>query len=260
MIARAHEFLQRLTDYLARHPHVVAYAAAAVGALAIPLAIGLLIAGSIALAFVALLLGGVAATSAAVAWNGLTLSDELARQTAELDELRPRVDVLEAVTDLHSAQAALSAPLVDDLANVIEGKLPDRASPRLVFPRPAEAPAAPDKAEVPKPLRPAARTLAPAHVAEDFGVDEELPPDEEFNDEPAFRPTIRTATASREPGALRAAFSARVRSGDFRGALALGAEIVTAAPNSRMAADFLALRPYLEHRAADRPAPVKQAL
>lgn len=251
----------QLIDRLARYRREVVWVMAGISAVALLLALGLLISGAFAAALLAVLLSAVSAVAGGIAWRGLGLAEEVAENAARIEELRPRVDVLEATVELHSAQAGLSATLVDDLASIIHDRVPERRYPRLAFPgiRVADSdaglsdPAPASKPQVAARVPTAAAVRVQASAAARMSTPPPTPPAEEYEDNEDDTDEIS------DPLLLREIFAACIRMGDFETALARGEEIVALAPHSRMAADFLALRPYLEHRAALRT-PMKQAL
>lgn len=229
--------LLRFEDWVARQaerlPLWAARAALAAAGVSLLAMLSLLIAGHGFMALWTLLIACVAALSAAGGYQRRDVAESLAQQAQELLELRCRLDVLEPTVELHSAQANLSATLVDDLSHVIEGRLAPQSFPRLVMPK---AGGSPPDASMGDPVESAA---APPIV------------EQPVPEEP--RSTKRRIAAPPEAPSLRDAFVASIRAGDFARALAQGEHIVTVAPQSRMAADFLALRPYLQHRAKDEP-------
>jgi hypothetical protein len=242
--------LYYLVDWLAeradRHHHRMAAVAGAFGAVALLLAGILLLTGHFAGALVSVLLTGVSITAASTAWRNMSLADTVAQYADELGELRARLDILEPTVELQSAQSNLSATLMDDLASVIEDRLPERSFPRLLF---SKSGGVAQEASVES----ATEDEQYEEMLEDL-ESESIDPDP-IETEPL--PLRRSVVEAHDTPSLRAAFSASIRAADFAAALTHGQQIVSSAPNSRMAADFLALRPYLEHRASFQP--VKQA-
>lgn len=142
----------------------------------------------------------------------------------EIRSLHERLDMLESTVELHSAQAGLSATLVDDLSALVAGKLQQARYPRIVS---DEDEGEPDLTEAESAERAEA-------------IEEET-----------------AAVASRDPVVLRAEFGDLVRNHQYADALSKGRQIASMFPESRMATDFENIRSHLERRVVKQVAQAK---
>ena len=186
---------------------------------------------------------------AGLAWGGFWLAQLALKVEENLGVLRRRVDAVESAVELHSAQSSLSATLVDDISALVAGKLEDVPYPRIVKDDEESDDGAAVGALADAMDAALADALAGAVAHSD--VDEvAICLDRQVG---AAEPGEPQVISNEQVHALRAAFAARLRDGDFAAALKSGEEIVARFPRSRMAGDFERIRPHLQRRAGSSP-------
>jgi hypothetical protein len=177
---------------------------------------------------------GIAAAGGAIV-VGLRILRMAGVQTEEIGRLRQRIDALEAEWEALAIVGDAGGGGGAAAESLVAAKLSESAYPRLVAEAGPPIEMLPALAVMPSPDD--AATVSPELDDAALGTDTDAD-------------SWPGADALAEPTAaeLRTAFATLVRARNHRAALAAGEEIVDLFPNSRMAADFQRLRPYLEAR------------